>query len=241
MVLPEEKGHIMRKQSSGSGCVRTVFAAIALIIVFVVVIVIAPLTQRNKTVPPQPEWYQKLQKSMPSLPSLSSLSNAISKPAQAAQSQILHGSNASYIVTGSQSLTSAQIDAQLCSKHSPACGTGQTLHDLGLKYNIDAVYPLAFFWHESNYGTQGVARFSKSIGNMRCIPTARCVGGYAYFASWQAGEQAWYQLIVSRTYVGGGRVTVAQIIPVYAPAADSNNEQAYISSVEQNVDQLRNA
>ena len=46
--------------------------------------------------------------------------------------------------------------------HSPAVGKGQALYDLGVKYGIDPVYALAFFWHESRFGTTGEARVTYS-------------------------------------------------------------------------------
>jgi len=243
---PKRKDITVRNQNvrnqKQSGCASFGCSVIALVIVFVAIVIIAPLTEFNKTLPQQPAWYQRLEQQVHKMiPSLPSLSNSISKPLQHAQPQAFSSSNASssYTVIGAQSLTGNFIDKKFCDAHSPACGTGHVLHDLGLKYNIDAVYPLAFFWQESNYGTQGVARYSKSIGNLRCIPSAQCVGGYAYFPSWEAGYEAWYKLITSSTYTGGGRATVAQIIPTYAPTSDGNNPAAYIAAVQSSVNQFR--
>ncbi len=151
-------------------------------------------------------------------------------PVQAAQARV-----ASSDLRGRPTVSAAFIDQVLTFYHSPAVGSGQVLSDLGVQYGIDPVYALAFFLHESSLGTAGVARVSFSPGNLRCIPTVACQGGYAYFPSWAAGWQAWYRLIAGPAYFGSGLYTVEQIIPKYAPASDGNNEAAYIASVEHAV------
>jgi hypothetical protein len=135
-------------------------------------------------------------------------------------------------VTGAPSISANFINQVLCKFSSPACGKGQALYSYGVKYHIDPVYALAFFLHESSFGRAGVARFSKSLGNLRCIPGAACIGGYAYFSSWEQGFAAWYALISGPLYVGSGLVTVEQIIPRYAPAEDNNVPAQYIATVK---------
>lgn len=136
-----------------------------------------------------------------------------------------------HTVTGGPSLTADQVDAILSRAGSPATGTGQTFYEQSLQTGIDDKWPLAFFGHESSYGLAGVARYSKSIGNLRCIPTAACVGGYAYFRNWDQGVTAWYSLISNLYIKTWGLSTVETIIPRYAPPGDHNNVPAYISSV----------
>lgn len=136
------------------------------------------------------------------------------------------------------------IDRVLAAYHSPVSGHGQYIYDGGVRYGIDPAYALAFFMHESTFGTAGEARASLSIGNLRCIPTAICRDGYAWFPSWDDGIDAWYRLIKDG-YVGGavsGKcpcVTIEQIIPVYAPSADHNDEGAYIQAIEHAVSTWR--
>jgi len=139
-------------------------------------------------------------------------------------------------VLGRPSLSASFVNRVLSAYHSPAVGTGQALYDLSQRYGIDDVYALAFFMHESTFGTTGVARATLSLGNIRCTSGYQCIEGYRAYATWQAGYLDWYQLIKDG-YVGGQVssrcpcVTVEQIIPVYAPVADGNNEQAYIAAV----------
>jgi len=113
------------------------------------------------------------------------------------------------------------------------------LYELSQQYHIDDVYALAFFLHESSMGRAGEARYSMSLGNLRCIEGAMCRDGYAWFPSWRAGFEAWYRLIAGPVYVGSGLRTVEQIIPRYAPAADHNDEWAYIRAVETAVSTWR--
>jgi hypothetical protein len=118
---------------------------------------------------------------------------------------------------------------------------------MSVKYQIDDIYALSFYRHESSYGTQGVARDSLSIGNLRCVYKGYedlgpwCAGGYTHFPSWQAGIEAWYRLIRNVYVDSWGCSTVEQIIPHYAPNADNNNEAGYIASVEQSVASWRAA
>lgn len=148
-----------------------------------------------------------------------------------------------YSVLGKPTITANFINQVLASYHSPTAGMGQDLYDLGVKYGIDPVYALAFFMHESLFGTTGEARVTLSLGNERCIPDRPCIdqdrGGYAKMKSWQDGFEQWYKLIRNLYVAQWGRVTVDQIIPKYAPSSDGNNEAAYIASIKHAVDTWR--
>lgn len=136
-------------------------------------------------------------------------------------------------VTGAPSIPPDTINKLLCKYGNPqVCGTGQTLYQDGQQYGIDPAFALAFFWHESNFGTKGEAVSSKSLGNLRCIDNeASCTDGYAWFSTWEDGYNAWYSLISNLYIKQWGLTTINQIIPKYAPSSDHNNEQAYISNV----------
>src|SRR5439155_11792746 len=105
--------------------------------------------------------------------------------------------------------------------HSPAAGKGQALYDLGVKYGIVPVFALAFFMHESLFGTTGEARATLSLGNLRCIKTRPCIDQnrecYAQTDSWEDGFEQWYRLIRNLYVAQWGLVTVDRIIPTYAP------------------------
>ena len=135
-------------------------------------------------------------------------------------------------VVGSPTITAQQIDQVLCKYGSPACGTGQDLYTLGQQSNIDPAFALAVFFNESNFGKAGEAVNSHSLGNLRCIPNAACVNGYAWFNSWQDGYAAFYKLVSGPYYAGSGLNTPETILPKYAPSDDHNDPQHYAQVVE---------
>ena len=149
----------------------------------------------------------------------------------------------SYAVLGTPSVSAAFINRVLSAYHSPAAGLGQALYDDGVSTGIDPVYALAFFMHESSFGTTGEARKTFALGNERCIPDRPCVdldrGGYAQMQSWEDGCSHWYMLILSLYIKQWHRVTIEQIVPKYAPGSDGNNEAAYVAAIEHAVDTWR--
>jgi hypothetical protein len=148
-----------------------------------------------------------------------------------------------YSILGSPTITVSLINQVLSHYHSPTAGMGQALSDLGVKYGIDPVFALAFFLHESLFGTTGEARKTLSLGNERCIQDRPCVdqdrGGYAQMESWQDGFEHFYILLKNLYILQWGRVTISQIIPKFAPSSDGNDEAAYIASVEHETDVWR--
>jgi hypothetical protein len=149
----------------------------------------------------------------------------------------------SYAVVGPPTISAAFIDTVLSAYHSPAAGLGSVITDQGVRYGIDPVYALAFFWHESGFGTTGEARVTRSPGNERCLADRPCIdqdrGGYALMQSWADGFAHWFRLIRDLYVNAWERVTVEQIIPKYAPSSDGNDETAYIQAVEHAVDVWR--
>lgn len=141
-----------------------------------------------------------------------------------------------YVVLQGPSVSADFMNQVLSAYKSPAAGKGQSLYDLGIQYGIDPVFALAFFMHESSFGTQGEATKSLSLGNIRCIPHFRCEDNFAQFDTWEDGFKAWYELIRNLYVAQYGVTTVDQIIPRYAPQADHNNEQGYIAALKHAVD-----
>ncbi len=152
-----------------------------------------------------------------------------------------------YTVTGKPSLSAAFINRVLARAHSPTAGTGQDLYDLSVQYQIDDAYALAFFEHESLFGTTGMARVTHSLGNIRCSPGYQCIQGYRAYRTWAQGYADWYHLIedgyiqgkITIPLVGHVCTTVSQIVPVYAPADDGNDVPGYIAAVERAVEAWR--
>jgi hypothetical protein len=139
-------------------------------------------------------------------------------------------------VLGRPTVSAKFIDRVLVTYHSPAAGTGQALYDDGVKYGIDPVFALAFFMHESSFGTAGIARVTHSLGNIRCTPGyPRCYQGFRLYNTWQDGYVDWYRLIRDLYVNQWGLTTVDQIIPVYAPSSDGNDVTGYIDAVKHAV------
>ncbi len=143
-----------------------------------------------------------------------------------------------YAVVGQPSVSADFIDRVLDAYDSPAAGKGQALYADGLTYHIDPVYALAFFLEESRFGTAGVARVTRSLGNIRALPGQASYAGYRRYISWEEGFADWYRLIADE-YVARGLITVDQIVPVYAPAADNNDVAAYVRTIKLAVDTWR--
>ncbi len=164
---------------------------------------------------------------------------AISQPGLVGQLLVVVQANASSTLLGPPTVSAAFINQVLSVYHSPAGELGQVLYDDGIESGIDPVYALAFFRHESSFGTTGEARKTLSLGNERCLPDRPCVdldqGGYAQMASWQDGFDHWYALILHLYVEQCHLTTVEQIVPRYAPSSDGNNVAAYIAAIEQAV------
>jgi hypothetical protein len=172
--------------------------------------------------------------------SLGAMSNpaAFAKLIQPTAPQLSGGPDS---IQGPPTVSAQFIDQLLCTypttvNHSPACGTGQNIYNLGVQYGIDSAVPLGFFWEESNFGTQGEARFSHSLGNLRSSPLeAYEADGYAQFYDWQTGEKAWFVLIHDLYIKQWGLTTVPAILQRYAPSADGNSPSHYAQVVESSV------
>ncbi|HEX2912053.1 MAG TPA: glucosaminidase domain-containing protein [Chloroflexia bacterium] len=146
-------------------------------------------------------------------------------------------------IEGKPSITVAKIEQVLKQYNSPAAGKGQALYDLGVKYNIDPAFALAFFVHESTAGTKGVAVTTKSIGNIRQTANSGFDGyqGFRKYPTWEAGMEDWYKLI-RNLYINGWNLrTVEQIVPKYAPSEDHNNPTVYINNVNSLVASWRSS
>jgi len=142
-------------------------------------------------------------------------------------------------VVGGPSLSAAKIDAILSNAGSTAKGTGATFVLDSAQYDIDDSVAMAFFHHESGYGTSGAAVQTHSIGNIVCTDGYSCIGRFRSYPSWQAGIDDWYRLISGPAYVSGGLSTVEAIVPKYAPSSDNNDPSSYIAAVESDVSTWR--
>jgi hypothetical protein len=148
-------------------------------------------------------------------------------------------SSQTYDLRGKPSLSVDFINSVLDHYHSPAAGKGQALYDYGIKYGIDPAYALAFFMHESSFGTTGVAKVTHSLGNIRASKGYQQFEGYRKYKTWEEGFEDWYKLIVLQYVAQWKLTTVDAIVPVYAPSSDHNDVTAYIQTVKNAVDTWR--
>ena len=161
----------------------------------------------------------------------------VTSPTNLSSSSSVHGI---FGLDQAPSVSASFIESVLAYYKSPAQGMGQTIYDDGVRYGIDPAFALAFFGHESTYGLYGEATVTHSLGNIRCSVGYACVqaqgnGSFRTYSTWSEGIEDWYRLI-RETYLDQGHLyTVAQIIPVYAPQADHNDERAYIQFIQDNV------
>ncbi|MBA2677524.1 MAG: glucosaminidase domain-containing protein [Ktedonobacteraceae bacterium] len=154
-------------------------------------------------------------------------------------------------ITSAPHLSAPHLEMILRAYHSPLVGLGQYIYDEGRRYQIDSDHAMAFWLHESTLGTRGEATGTFSPGNLRCVKGRPCVdqqrGGYAQFSSWKDGIDRWYSLLhfgyvqgdITKPIVGHACTTLEQIIHVYAPSSDANDEQAYVNAVIDAVTQWR--
>ena len=151
-------------------------------------------------------------------------------PLSSHQMTVIVFSSSSSSVIGGPSLSVSFIDRVLARYGSPAVGLGRALVADSEQFHIDDAYALAFFLHESSFGTTGVARMTRSLGNIICSGYPTCVQGFRLYPSWQVGAWDWFRLI-KYEYLPRGLTTVQTIVPVYAPASDHNDVPAYIEAV----------
>src|SRR5579871_4704976 len=155
---------------------------------------------------------------------------AAASPSTPVVSAVLYQPAVSGSVIGSPSLSASFVDRVLSAYHSPAVGLGAALYADSVQFHLDDAYALAFFLHESAFGTTGVARYTHSLGNIICSGYATCYEGFRAYPSWQVGAWDWFRLI-RYEYLPRGLTTVQTIVPVYAPSSDGNDPSAYIKAV----------
>jgi hypothetical protein len=108
---------------------------------------------------------------------------------------------------------------------------------------VSPAFCLAVFWHESNFGRLGICHDynTKSPGNTRSsvthvveeVPTSK--GTYIRYPSWAEGFRDLAVRLSVPNYIYGRKhlVTIAQIMPVFAPILDNNDPEIYINKVVQ--------
>jgi len=157
-----------------------------------------------------------------------------------------------HTMRGTMSATAEEIDAVLAAAHSPAAGTGKAFVKFGQYYNLDPLYALAFFKHESWFGTHpkwvgwmGDGRSTKNIGNIRYFaapdperqPQFTGFNGFRAYRSWEDGIEDWFKILAFDSHYAGLH-TAEAVLPIYAPTSE-NDTGAYVKDVIQFVENWR--
>lgn len=89
---------------------------------------------------------------------------------------------------------------------------------------------LAMLWAESQYGTQ----FRRNSAGNRNALNLRPRGGDGFqaFPTWASGVAEWRARVTDPAYAYRATETLADLVSVYAPSSDGNNERKYVSIVE---------
>jgi hypothetical protein len=152
-----------------------------------------------------------------------------------------------YAFVSAPRCSSAVFSTVLASRNSPATSLATELYAIPLSFGLDPAVALAFFDHESKYGTVGLAVETLNWGNIRrgqgreirhktfYYPNGKSRGQFAVYNSWANSLHDWCTLILNGYVRGGiGRGildTVRRAIAVYAPADDENDPDGYANTV----------
>jgi hypothetical protein len=124
----------------------------------------------------------------------------------------------------------------------------QQIHDSAHKFNINPLLALAFFQHDSGYGSAGAGKTCRNPGNISertdkykksgAEGLGRCDRIYGGSHRWQAfstyGDGAQAQMWLLRTkYLDDGLDSIEELVARYAPDGDgSNNEAVYVATIK---------
>lgn len=161
--------------------------------------------------------------------------------------RIAMSSNGDGAILHVPSVSAAAIRQALWAANSPVLNArfadhkdaAEYIWDEGRVLGIDPAVLLGIFQHESAMGVQGMARTTRSIGNIRPVGNQPQVNGYRLYSSWEEGIDDCYRLL--RQYARNGASTVSTAIPVWAPPTDNNDDSSYISNVLTTMSSLHQA
>ena len=145
------------------------------------------------------------------------------------------------LMSGGPTLDARHVDAILAAYGSPLHGHGAQVVGLSRRFKVDDAIALAFYVMESRAGTQGEAVITRSFGNLRPMPNEPMTDGYRQYATWLDGVSEWFK-VIRILYLNHLKLrTVDAVVPVYAPATDSNDPATMIAGIHQLVQCWRGA
>lgn len=100
---------------------------------------------------------------------------------------------------------------------------------------------VGFFLQESTCGKYGRAVENHSLGNIkgRAPESGGTDGTFRKYDSWAEGARDWARLIDESYVQKRGLQTMSQVISVYAPGSDGNNERGYVATVKGVVENFK--
>lgn len=146
----------------------------------------------------------------------------------------LQASARAYTVQGPPTISLAVFANWLQQHHSPAFDErpASEYYDACVKAGIDPNFALAQFWHESQCGTDGIAKETKGWGNLRRSrghASGSVAGPFAKYDSWLLGLADWITLWITPPYKD---MEMRAALERYAPSSDGNNPDGYWRAVQ---------
>ncbi|MBX9723537.1 MAG: hypothetical protein K2X81_19180 [Candidatus Obscuribacterales bacterium] len=140
-------------------------------------------------------------------------------------------------IKGPASCTPDQIQTFLEKMHSPAAqeqGFSKALFDACTQRGIDPAVAVGFFLQESTCGNYGRGHENHSLGNIKGVApeSGGSDGTFRHYNTWAEGARDWARLIDDAYVQKRGLQTLSQVISVYAPGSDNNNERGYVATVK---------
>lgn len=124
---------------------------------------------------------------------------------------------------------------------SAAAPEAGACYDVAAASGCDPAVALAFFYHESKFGRDGIAARTRNWGNLRHSPgglgheVPGANGGmFVAYPDWVTGIRDWCILMHRPMYRGE---SVALILPDYAPSSDGNRPERYAAAVVAKVNE----
>ncbi|MBX9952062.1 MAG: glucosaminidase domain-containing protein [Candidatus Obscuribacterales bacterium] len=147
-------------------------------------------------------------------------------------------------IKGPPSCTVDQIQEFLTKMGSPAAkeeGFSQALYDACTNRGIDPAVAVGFFLQESTCGKYGRANGNHSLGNIKGTSpeSHQSDGTFRKYNTWAEGARDWARLIDESYVQKRGLETMSQVISVYAPSSDGNNERQYVATVKGVVENFK--
>ncbi len=147
-------------------------------------------------------------------------------------------------IKGPPSANVEQIQNFLERIGSPAAkeqGFSQALYDACTERGIDPAVAVGFFLQESTCGRYGRANGNHSLGNIKGVApeSGGSDGTFRAYNTWAEGARDWARLIDESYVQKRGLQTLSQVISVYAPSSDGNNERGYVATVKGVVENFK--